>query len=363
MKPNRSMVAAALLAAFVLSSTTANADRPDRPPVPLTIFTNETSGLGFVANDHVSGGLYVASSVMCAGLNIDSPAYMSVIGSLTDPDSVSNKSNKLGAKQSAYVQVFAEFYDGTNYSQSSPVKVASCKASWKISDGEKDLNYMTGAGQDIGSFSLSCGENLATQLGLDPAQTAMFNQGFPNGMSCKGKGYTAPGCFRGDTLVATEAGPRAIRDVRVGDKVWAWDEAQQKKVLARVSQTIVQPARDLRSLVADGEMFHVTDRHPFWVDGRGWVHASNVAAGDKLRTKEGNLIAVRSNERADALAFYAGYDASADRQAALRHPLFRIRAASTGAPAASDTGIVYNIEVEGLHNYYVGHKQVLVHNK
>jgi len=361
MKRNRSLVAAVSLAAFVLTSTTANADRPDRPPVPPMIVTNETTGALFVSNDHMSGGLYVASGIQCVGAN-ESPQSVFVFGVLTDPDSVSNKSNKLSAKQGAYVQVFAEFDDGITFTQTSPVKVASCKASWKVGDGEKDLNFLTGSNADIGSFSFSCGDDLATQLGLNPAQTTMFNTGFPKGMSCKGKGYAQIGCFRGDTTVATEAGPRAIRDVRVGDKVWSWDESQQKKVLARVTQTFVQPARDLRTFVADGQTFHVTDRHPFWVDGRGWVPASNIAAGDKLRTSEGGLLAVRSNERADALAFYAGYDASADRQAALRHPLFRIRAASTSAPA-SDSGIVYNIEVDGLHNYYVGDKQVLVHNK
>jgi hypothetical protein len=355
------MVAAALLAAFVLFSTTASADRPDRPPVLPTVVTNETTGLLYVVNDHPSGGLYVASTVLCGGQNV-STGYVNVIGSLTDPDSVTSKSNKLSAKQGAYLQVYAEFYDGVTYTQTTPVKVASCKASWKISDGEKDLNFQTGANADIGSLSFSCGDDLATALALDPTQTTMFNTGFPDGMSCKAKGYAQAGCFRGDTMVATEAGPRAIRDVRVGDKVWSWDDAQQKKVLSRVTQTFAFPARELRTLVADGHTFHVTDRHPFWVEGRGWVQASALAAGDKLRTGEGSIVAVRSNERADSLAFYEGYDASADRRAALRHPLFQIQPASTRA-AASENGIVFNIEVERLHNYYVGDKQVLVHNK
>jgi hypothetical protein len=362
MKGNRSLVAACSLAALALSSTIADADRPDRPPVSALIATNETTGALFVGNDHMSGGLYVVSAIQCAGAN-ESPQSVNVFGSLTDPDSVSSKSNKLSAKQSAYVQVFAEFDDGVNpLTQSSSVKVASCKASWKLSDGDKNLDYLSAAQQDLGSFSLSCGDDLATQLGLDANQTAMLNAGFPKGVSCKGAGWPQPGCFRGDTMVATEAGPRAIRDVRAGDKVWSWDEKQQKKILARVTMTFVQPARELRTLVADGQTFHVTDRHPFWVEGRGWVAASSLASGDRLRTSEGTVVAVRSNERADALAFYESYDASADRRAALRHPLFQLRAASTGA-AASDSGIVYNIEVDGLHNYYVGDKQVLVHNK
>jgi hypothetical protein len=71
---------------------------------------------------------------------------------------------------------------------------------------------------------------------------------------------------------------------------------------------------------------------------------------------------VRSNERADAIAFYEGYDASADRRAALKHPIFQLRPVSTGV-TSSETSIVYNIEVDGHHNYFVGAEQVLVHNK
>jgi hypothetical protein len=168
--------------------------------------------------------------------------------------------------------------------------------------------------------------------------------------------------FRGDTTVATEAGMRAIRDVRVGDRVWSWDEAAHRKVLARVTQTLTYPARQLRTVVAGAQTFHVTDRQPFWVEGRGWVEASKLAPGDRLGSGASSLVAVRSNERADAIAFYEGYDASADRRAALRHPVFQLRPVSTDAPP-SENGIVYNIEVEGQHNYLVGNGQVLAYNK
>jgi hypothetical protein len=167
--------------------------------------------------------------------------------------------------------------------------------------------------------------------------------------------------LRGDTTVATEAGPRAIRDVRVGDRVWSWSEAAQKKVLARVTQTLTYPARELRTVVAGAQTFHVTDRHPFWVESRGWVEASNLAPGDKLGTGESALMAVRSSERADSIALYEGYDASADRRAALRHPIFQLKPVSTDA-APSENGIVYNIEVDDQHNYFVGNGQVLVND-
>ena len=35
-------------------------------------------------------------------------------------------------------------------------------------------------------------------------------------------------------------------------------------------------------------LLRTTDEHPFWVEGRGWVQASALAAGDKLRPYTGD---------------------------------------------------------------------------
>jgi hypothetical protein len=358
MKIDRFVAAALAAAAVCFVATSASADRPDRPPVSL-IAVDGTGGQGIVINNSLDGGTQLLAGVVCDN-DIAGGGNVSVTIVMRDLDSTGNKSNKLSLKQGAYAETQAHFFDGVNSTSSAIVKVDSCKASAKVSDAGKNLSYFDA--DDSGSFAASCGENLVAALSLDAPQTAMLNEAFPKGVSCKGKGATYFGCFRGDTMVETEAGRRPIRDVRVGDRVWSWDDAQNKRILSRVTQTYTYPARQLRTLVAGGETFRVTDRHPFWVDGRGWVEAAKLVAGDKLRTGGDALVSVRSNERADSIAFYQGYDASMDRSAALRHPIYQLQRVSTGT-APSESGIVYNIEVDGVHNYYVGDKGILVHNK
>lgn len=358
MKVDRLFAAALAVAAVCFVATTASADRPDRPPVTI-IAADGTGGRVIVINDSVDGGTDFLAGVICEN-GIAGGGMVSVTLVMRDLDSASNKANKLSLKQSAYLEAQANFFDGMASTSSATVKVDSCKASAKLVDAGKNLSYFDA--DDIGSFSASCGENFATALLLDAPQTAMLNEAFPKGVTCKGKSATYFGCFRGDTMVETEAGRRPIRDVRVGDRVWSWDDAQKKRILSRVTQTYAYPARQLRTVVAGGETFRVTDRHPFWVDGRGWVEAVKLVPGDKLRTGSDELVSVRSNERADSIAFYQGYDASMDRSAALRHPMYQLQRVSTGA-APSESGVVYNIEVDGVHNYYVGDKGILVHNK
>ena len=77
-------------------------------------------------------------------------------------------------------------------------------------------------------------------------------------------------------------------------------------------------------------MIRVTPKHPFYVRGRGWTAAAELRPGDSLRTASGGWIAV-------------------------------------GAVVNNgQVEPVYNIQVAGLHTYFVrngaGNSSVLVHN-
>jgi hypothetical protein len=69
--------------------------------------------------------------------------------------------------------------------------------------------------------------------------------------------------------------------------------------------------------------------HPFWVAGKGWVAAKELAKGDRLITPD-EKVAVVGEVRVEAVR---------------------------GPPVA-----VYNLEVEGTHTYFVGKSGVWVHN-
>ena len=137
-------------------------------------------------------------------------------------------------------------------------------------------------------------------------------------------------CFTGDTLVATEDGDKRIDEIAVGDFVWAEDTVTGEQVLKRVSKVYVKETDHLIHIgTSTGEDIETTENHPFYTEERGWVAASELEEGETLHTEDGDIVTVTYN-----------YDEW------LEEPVK-----------------VYNLEVEGLHTYYVTADRVLVHNE
>lgn len=134
---------------------------------------------------------------------------------------------------------------------------------------------------------------------------------------------------------ASEAVLRAkpIEDIEVGDLVWAWDEVQGTLVKRRVKRLFRRRGRPvLQVVVADSsgvsQIIAATTEHPFWVDGKGWVAAQDLKAGDALKR----------------------IDSAPGMQV--------LRVIDAGGKAD-----VFNFEVDEVHNYFVGSDGVLVHNQ
>jgi hypothetical protein len=144
---------------------------------------------------------------------------------------------------------------------------------------------------------------------------------------------TGGNCFEAGTPVLTSDGERPIETVRAGDMVLARDpetgHSQYRRVVATKHAT-ARPVVKLQVRRGDGstEAIGVTANHPFYVNGRGWVSADLLENGDLLATTSGSAV----GGEVQALAL------------------------------GTQTQDVYNFEVEGLHTYFVGHAQLLVHN-
>lgn len=79
---------------------------------------------------------------------------------------------------------------------------------------------------------------------------------------------------------------------------------------------------------SDGDTIDTTTNHPFYVEDKGWVAAGNLEIGDILVTADGDEVEVADIEIEK-----------------LAEPI-----------------LVYNLEVEDFHTYFVGEYGVLVHN-
>ncbi len=138
-------------------------------------------------------------------------------------------------------------------------------------------------------------------------------------------------CFAAGTLVQTPSGNVPIEQLRVGDAVYAFDEARQVRAVSKVTRTFVHDDKEVRTLhLADGQVIAVTDEHPFYLPEVGaYVRADRLQADQDL--------------------LHVGDSAE----------LSRLSIAGWGERRRAER--VFNIEVAGHHNYFV--HGVLVHNK
>ena len=135
-------------------------------------------------------------------------------------------------------------------------------------------------------------------------------------------------CFTAGTLVHTKEGLMPIEEIRPGALVWARYEKDYAPVLRRITQTFETPGQEILKiyLKEDGEVIRATYDHPFWVVNFGWVSACKLVPGDEISTIHGRTIRVQDIE------------------------------------PAMERQVVYNLEVEGAHTYFVGWTGLWVHN-
>uniref|UniRef100_UPI0024A7176A polymorphic toxin-type HINT domain-containing protein n=1 Tax=Pelagibius sp. Alg239-R121 TaxID=2993448 RepID=UPI0024A7176A len=137
--------------------------------------------------------------------------------------------------------------------------------------------------------------------------------------------------FKAGTLVHTKGGLKPIEAIRVGDLVASKDEKTGErgwKPVLHLFQSKDKPILDLTLVGPDGEVdvIETTAEHPFWVEGKGWVQTSALAANDKIESLEGDDLVVQS---------------------------MSLRAGTFSA---------YNFEVADFHTYFVGDDGAWVHN-
>lgn len=180
------------------------------------------------------------------------------------------------------------------------------------------------ASQDVGipnlrvSEPLQVGQALGSHAGLQEA-------------------YGTP-CFPKGTLVHTADGTKPIETIQSGDLVWAQDARTRVvalKPVLRVFEAKNQPllSLTLQSDVGASHELRSTREHPFWVKGRGWVAAHDLAHGDLL-TSLGR-----------------GSNGGSAGAVAVLH-VERLPQRAT----------VHNFEVDGFHSYFVGDHALWVHN-
>ena len=87
-------------------------------------------------------------------------------------------------------------------------------------------------------------------------------------------------------------------------------------------------ANEILEIAIGSETIFVTEEHPFYVIGKGWTKAKDIITNDECKSYNGSHV---------------------------------LKVLSIKKLIEKNT--VYNLEVDGNHNYFVGRYRILVHNK
>jgi RHS repeat-associated protein len=139
------------------------------------------------------------------------------------------------------------------------------------------------------------------------------------------------GCFAAGTPVLTPDGHKAIEDLKRGDVVLARSEDDPSApVQARIVEEVFRRSAPVMTITIGGQQIRLTEEHPFYTLGRGWVKAHELRAGDWVHGEGGEWLPIGKVE------------------------------------PVGDPEVVYNMCVAGAHTFFVGKRHwgfaVWVHN-
>lgn len=135
-------------------------------------------------------------------------------------------------------------------------------------------------------------------------------------------------CFLAGTQILTETGMKNIEDIKVGDMVYSINIDNNQKELKKVTELYRGESKDIYELTIGEEIVKVTPKHQFYIVDKGWIRASELKEGDRIVAKDNSNLIINKIE-------YKYYE----------EPLS-----------------VYNLTVEGYHNYLITKYELLVHN-
>ncbi|MFH8420937.1 ricin-type beta-trefoil lectin domain protein [Streptomyces sp. NPDC018038] len=153
--------------------------------------------------------------------------------------------------------------------------------------------------------------NALRALDLDPATIArlestvnVYEDVF---VACRTNSF--PG---GTGVLMADGSHRAIRDVRIGDRVLATDPRTGSLRPQGVTDTFRHDTERLVDITVDGGVLTSTIGHRFLVLGRGWTTVAELRVGDRLRTPQGTEQTVTALRDRSGLAPRTVYDLTVD---------------------------------------------------
>ncbi|MGB4091222.1 MAG: polymorphic toxin-type HINT domain-containing protein [Ruminococcus flavefaciens] len=207
--------------------------------------------------------------------------------------------------------------------------IGAFMAGWNIgthlynafSGDEFDVREFQYAMIDLSSFcfTIAIGEGIKNKYEAEIAEKA----GQESAGACEnGK------CFVAGTLISTPYGLIPIEQIKAGDIVFSFDEHTEIVSENTVEEVFVRETTELVNINVGSEAIRSTPDHPFYVPKKGFTNAAELRAGDLLLSINGDYVIIEK----------------------IQHEILE-------SPIT-----VYNFRVSNDHTYFVGTKQLGVHN-
>lgn len=110
-------------------------------------------------------------------------------------------------------------------------------------------------------------------------------------------------CFASGAMVDIPSGKKAIEELRIGDVVYAYDEAAQAVTERPVVALIRSTRSDLVRVTTSRGQYVCSPNHP-WLTREGWTHAGQLRAGDALVTMSGESAVIAVEPAAGTIRIY-----------------------------------------------------------
>ena len=94
-------------------------------------------------------------------------------------------------------------------------------------------------------------------------------------------------CFTGDTLIPTPNGEIEIKDIKVGDEVYARDSKNGETVHAKVTETLEPQERDIIDVYVGDKLVSSTPSQPFLSDKGKFVNVEDMVVGETFLQPHG----------------------------------------------------------------------------
>ncbi|MCK5896418.1 MAG: hypothetical protein KAG20_06405 [Cocleimonas sp.] len=135
-------------------------------------------------------------------------------------------------------------------------------------------------------------------------------------------------CFPKGTPVATPTGMIPIEHLTIGTSVFAFNEATQTNDQKKVTALLHNKTTHLIDIALENEILQATLSHRFWVENKHqWIAAQYLEPTMTLKTR------------------------SSDSKCIQKITINTV-----------DEQKTYNLSIDDLHTYFIGHSEVLVHN-